>query len=436
MNAKKLFSLLLAVCVVLSLVAGCAKKPDESAKPAPGAGKPADQTQPKALKGNLVIWTFFDQVKDMAAEFHNKYPDVNVDVKLFPGDQYQTKLLTALQSGQNVPDLFDLERGYIGKFVNSKFVADMSAMGADDLTKNYVPYVKELGKSDDGKIRAISDHSSPGGYFYIRDVAKQYLGTDDPDKISDMVSSWDKVIALGKQVADKSGGKVHLIESASDLFDIEAYNTQPWVKGNKLNIDPKWKTIYETQQKIRSNNVDAKLGFMSAGWGNALNDGSVVLTAMPAWASFMISNKDNKAAGKYGVAKTPDGYYSGGTYRAIYDKSPNKELAYEFVKYIAGTEWQTHNLGKTGNMPGNAQVYEQNMATFKSPITGDENVMKYYYDLVKNIPAQKADKYSEEVLSKWRKIASQGITDNTPYDTVVANFKKEVKSAFPEIQVD
>ncbi|PQP88233.1 hypothetical protein CPT76_20470 [Paenibacillus sp. AR247] len=435
LKTKKWLMMVLSVLLVGSMLAGCGSKASDSSSTASGddSGKAAESGE---LKGHLVIWTFFDQVKDMADQFQAKNPGVTVDVKMFPGDQYQTKLLTALQSGRDVPDIFDLERGYIGKFIDSKFLTDLSAMGAEDLVKDYIPYVQELGRSQDGKLRAISDHSSPGGFWYLRDTAKKYLGTDDPDKVSDMVSSWDKIIELGKKVAADSGGKVHLIQNAGDLFDIEAYNTQPWVKDGKLNIDPKWQTIYQTQLDIRKNNVDAKLPFMSAGWGNALNDGSVVLTSMPAWAGFMVDNKDDKAKGKYGVAKTPEGFYSGGTYRGIYEKSKNKDLAYEFIKYIAGEEWQQHNLEKTGNMPGNGKVYEANLDTYKSPLFGDENVLKPYYETVVKIPATKPDKYGEDIMSKWRKVAGDGVTNNRSFDDVVTDFKKEVKNAFPELNVD
>ncbi|CAM3297189.1 extracellular solute-binding protein [Paenibacillus lupini] len=443
MKTRKWLTMATSVVLAASLTAGCGNNGnnnntagDASNANNGTANAGASNGGTKELSGKLVIWTFFDQVKDMAEQFEAKNPDVNIEVKMFPGDQYQTKLLTALQSGRDVPDIFDLERGYIGKFIDSKFLTDLSAMGGDDLVKDYIPYVQELGRSSDGKLRAISDHSSPGGFWYQKDIAKQYLGTDDPDKIGEMVSSWDKIIDLGKKIAADSGGKEHLIQNAGDLFDIEAYNTQPWVKDGKLNIDPKWQTIFETQQKIRQGNVDAKLPFMSAGWGNALNDGSVVLTSMPAWAGFMIDNKDNKANGKYGVAKTPEGFYVGGTYRGIYDKSDNKDLAYEFIKYIAGTEWQQHNLEKTGNMPGSGKVYESNLDTYTSPFFGDQKILKPYYESVKQMPAIKADKYGEDILSKWRKAAGDGVTNNLSYEDVVKNFKKEVKNTFPEIKVD
>ncbi|MBD2868788.1 ABC transporter substrate-binding protein [Paenibacillus arenilitoris] len=436
MKTTKWFSMMVALVMVLTIAAGCGNNAGGNAgnEPAQTDTPPADG--PKELEGKLVVWTFFDQVKEMGAKFEEKHPGVKVEVNIFPGDQYQTKLLSAMQSGNNVPDVFDLERGYIGKFIDANFIADLSAMGIEEQLTDYIPYVRELGRAADGTIRAVSDHSSPGSFWYIRENAKKYLGTDDPDQISEMVGSWDKIIELGKKVYEQSGGKAYLMQNAGDVFDIAAYNTEPWVKDGKLNIDPKWKTYYETQQQIRANNVDAKLGFMSAGWGNALNDGTAVLSAMPAWATFMIDNKDDKAVGKFGVAKSPEGFYTGGTYRGIYEKSPNKELAYEFIKYIASPEWQEYNLGKTGNMPASGKVYQDNMDTFKVNLLGDQNPMKIYYELVNEMPGIAPDKYGEEVLSKWRKVAGQGITDNTSYDDVVASFKKEVKNAFPDIQVD
>lgn len=440
--------MMLAVSMVILLLAACGKgnsNNDSSASPsasaAPSGSASASPSgsasaSPAELKGNLVIWTYFDQVKIMADKFMEAHPGVKIDVKIFPGDQYETKLMTALQSGQNAPDIIDLDRGYIGKFLESKFLADLSAMGGDELVKDHLPYVQAYGRSSDGKLRAISDNSAPGGFWYLRDNAKKWLGTDDPDQISSMVDSWDKVIELGKKVAKDSGGKVHLIQGASSLFDISAYNTETWVKDGKLNIDPKWKDTYDTQLKIRSQGVDAKLGFMSSGWGSALNNGDVVLTSMPSWATFMLDNKDGKANGKFGIAKTPQGFFLGGRYEGIYDKSPNKELAFEVLKFIAGPEWQKIDLEQTGNMPSNALVFDQNQDSFKSPLYGDQLILKVFADQMKAMPARQPNKYDEGILSLWGKVASEGINNNTPYDQVVASFKKEVKNAYPDIQAD
>ncbi|MCI8355001.1 MAG: hypothetical protein HFI47_07935 [Lachnospiraceae bacterium] len=40
-------------------------------------------------------------------------------MQVFGSDEYKTKILTALQSQDGVPDMFDLEEGYIYEFLNS-----------------------------------------------------------------------------------------------------------------------------------------------------------------------------------------------------------------------------------------------------------------------------------------------------------------------------
>lgn len=453
MKRTKVLSLILAMVMVFSLLAACSgnngnntaanNTADNSSTPPANteanAGSENEEPaaeEPQELSGKLVVWTFFGQVEDMGKAFMEKHPGVEVEVKIFPGDQYQTKLLTALASRHGAPDVFDLERSYIGKFINAPFADNLTDMGAEELLKDYVPYVQELGRDLEGNVRAISDHSSPGGYMYIRENAKKWLGTDNPDEISSMVDSWDKVIELGKKVAADSNGEVHLISNIGDLFDIEGYNQDPWTKDYVLQIDSDWEDIYNKALTIRNEGVDAKLGFMSGGWASGLNNGEVVLTAMPAWAGFMFNNKDDQAVGKFGVAKTPKGYYNGGTYRAIYSESENKELAWEFVKYIASPEWQARNLAATGNTPGSLKVYEDNMETFTSPFFGEQNILKPYYELMKSLPPLRANEYDEEIFGKFKKHATEGINNNKTYAEVLEAFKKDVKNAFRDVTVN
>lgn len=434
MKRMKSWSILVILTLMVGLLSACGGGKEE-ASPQSSEGTESVQNNGE-LQGKLVIWSFFDQVKEMANKFMEKHPGVEVDVKLFPGDQYQTKLQTALQTGSDAPDIFDLERSYVGKFVNSPFVEDLSKMGADELLKDYVPYVAALGKDENGAIKAISDHSSPGGFWYNREQAKKYLGTDDPLEVSEMLSSWDKIIELGKKVVEESDGKVHLLTNTEDVIFFNQYHNEPWVKDGKFNYDPKWNDVLNIQREIRESGVDAKLGYFTPGWGNALNDGSVIAIAMPAWAGFMVDNKDDQAIGKYGIAMGPEGYYMGGTYRSIYSKSQNKELAYEFIKFVASEEWQDYNLQKTGNMPALKTVYEKNMDSFKMEYTGDQNILRMYYDISMSIPATIPDKYSEDIQKIFVKQSLEAIDNNGTNEEVYENVTKQVKSDYPELGVE
>ncbi|GIN69777.1 sugar ABC transporter substrate-binding protein [Bacillus sp. J14TS2] len=429
----KKVSLLLLLTLLLGVLAACGGNNSEQNNQS--NKQPMEAKAPDEYKGDLNIWTFFGDVEKMAEKFEEKYPNVKVNVSVFPGDQYQTKLMNAINTKTDVPDIFDLERSYMGKFINQPFVADLSAMGIDELVEDYVPYVKELGTGEDGTIRAISDHSSPGAFWYHRDLAKKYLGTDDPNKISEMVDSWDKLIDLGKKVETESNGEVHLISHFGDVFNVDRSHQEMWVQDDKLTIDPAWEDVFNYMKAVRDEGVDAKLGYMSAGWGNALNDGGVIMFAMPAWAGFMVDNDDGAAEGKYGLAKTPQGYFEGGTYRAIYEGSEHQDLAYEFVEFIAGEEWQQYNLEETGNMPALQTVYDDNMETYKSPFFGDQPVLEIYKDLVMDIPEKKATGDEEEISTLFYDAAAEAVDNGDSYEKALTIFKEAVKNGYPNIEV-
>jgi multiple sugar transport system substrate-binding protein len=244
----------------------------------------AQATPPPQVEGDLAMWTFFDQVEIAAERFMAANSGVNMTVEVFPGDQYETKMRLALQNDQDAPDLFDTDLGYQGKYINGPFMEDLSAMGAEEVIADYIPYVQAFSKDANGVIRAIIDHSAPGGFWYRRDVAEQYLGTGVYTEVSALVDSWDKVIEVGTEVAAQSNGQVHLLDSYNAVFAVERYNMDPWVVEGRLNIDERWNEALDAMRAIRENDVDAKLDAFSAPWGAAWNNGSVMMFAWPSWA--------------------------------------------------------------------------------------------------------------------------------------------------------
>ena len=388
----------------------------------------------QGLKRHLVMWTYFSEVQLFARQFEQAHPGVRVDVKVFPGSDYETKMRLALQTGQNAPDIFDLERGYIGKYLDAPFVEDLTPMGAEELVRGYVPYAAALGRDQQGRVKAVTDNASPGGFWYRRDLAKEYLGTEDPQQVSEMVNDWQKIIALGKKVVAQSRGKVHLLASYADVIMVHQYWLQPWVSGNALRVDPGWTRVMDIARDIRLSGVDAKLDAFSPAWGAAWNNGSVIMFAWPSWAEFLIDKE--KTSGKWGIAKAPKGYYAGGTYRAIYTGSHNKDLAFELIKFIAQPAWQTYNLQQTHNMPALQKVYERLADSYHPRLFAGQPVLKTYYPIAMEIPARSPDKYSEAIQSLFNTTVSDMIRKGQSNEEAMAAFKQQVRNAFPELQVD
>lgn len=387
---------------------------------------------------NLTQWTYYGGAQLAATQFEKLHPNIHITVKVFPGSDYETKLQAALATNTQVPDLFDLDMGYIGKFINTPYVADLSKMGAKALTKNMVPYVVAGGEKSNGDIGAITDTSSPGGFWYNRAAARKWLGTDNPEKVSNMVNNWNKIYHLGAKIDKKSKGKVHLLDFGGDVMAVEQYHMAPFVQNGKLVIDPKWNVALNQQRFLSRNNITAQLPTFGSGWGNALNDHSAnpaaIMFAVPSWAGFMINTKTAKD--KYGIASAPQGYYEGGRYGAIYSGSPQKKAAYEFLKFLASPQWQKWDLENTANMPSLKTVYQKYMNTYTYPWFGNQHILKMYYKISMDIPPQRQDNYNQDIISDMGSAAATMVAQNKTNQWAIDQVKAQVKAAYPEVQVN
>ena len=65
---------------------------------------------------------------------------------------------------------------------------------------------------------AIPDDISVAGIAYIKSLAKEYFGTDNPEEMEAIFTNWDAFIEKGKEVLQKSGGKVKMFPSLGDCI--------------------------------------------------------------------------------------------------------------------------------------------------------------------------------------------------------------------------
>lgn len=413
----------LAASAVTSVVlAGCT--------PSTTSGKPSGAA---AEGGTLVVWTFFDQVKAAADKFMAANPKIKLDVKVFPGNEYQTKLRLALQQPSQAPDIFDLDMGYLGQFINTPVVADLTDLGGEDLLKGYVPYAAGFARSADGKVRGVVDHTSPGGFWYRRDVLEKYLGLKDLDAVNETMSNWPSIIEAGQKMAKDSGGAAKLLSSFDDVVRVEATRLKNFVKDGTFSIDPEWGTVLDIAREVRAKDVDAKLGAFSPAWGTAWNDGSVGMFAWPSWAFFMVDLA--KSGNNWGIAKAPRPWFNGGRYVHIFEGSKKKELAMKYLQFLATPEWQKENMEKTFNMPALQSVYADNASSFVPEAFGGQKVLETFSEISEGIASQSADEYQGAIQTLWDGTIADMITNGTDNDAAFKALTAKVKSAYPDLKV-
>jgi len=399
---------------------------------------------PEDYKGEISFWHFNSSEGPKIVEAFNKiYPNIKVKLTVVPDrdSQYQNKLTTAIRSGTGVPDVFVAESAFAKRLVDMQGAfADLNQM-AKDVVSKMIPFTVQVGTDKNGVIRALSHQAAPGAIAYKKPVAKKYLGTDDPKDIAEMLSSEEKMLETAQILKEKSGGKVALFPTWEEPKKMYlGARSQGWVVDNKLVIDDKVMQLIDFAKKLRDNKYEAGLTQWTPGWASSIaEDEKAMVLACPPWGvPWIINSNDPKAAdgGRWGIATPPFNYFWGGTWMGIYDKSEQKELAWEFVKFFTANkdtmkQWALDNQ----DFPNNLDILAEG-APSDSKVVGT-NLFKFYEPFVKDI--------NGEVLTQYDDIIERAI-DNTmtsylagkyrTKDDMLKAFKNEVKSNLKDIQVE
>ncbi len=454
---KKLLAVLLSTAMVAGILSGCGSAPKEEKEEAPKteqAAEPADTTakedgegtkdteadnqeeekaDPASVTGEFVYWTYTDNANNLVKAFNEVYPNVTIDLQVFGGDEYKTKILTALQSQDGVPDLFDLEEGYMYEFLDSDLIADLSYMNIDELTKDYYEFQRAGMKDSKGNFKCLSFQSSPVAFWYLKDACEQWLGTSDPDEISAMLTDWDTIIAKGEEIYEKSNGEVSLWPNIAEMVKVDAFSFTPLVRDGKLEITDDWMGLIDNMRKIYDSKANAELGSWGSEWAAAWNEGKLLFRVMPSW-DFFTDWEANK--GNVGVAAPFNASYEGVTGTCVYNNSEKKDLAAQFLTFIASDDFQKINMERHNQVPASKSVCDTLAEGFSSEDFGGQNLLATYSVICDKIVGITPDKYTRSVQNLFQKSATNGIKEGQDNDTIIENFKKELRDQYPEVVMD
>lgn len=385
------------------------------------------------VTGEFTYWTYTDSANNLVNEFNKLYPNVKIDLQVFGGDEYKTKILTALQSGTDVPDVFDLEENYIYEFLDSDLIADLSYINAEELTADYYDFQLAQMKDSNGNYKAMMFQSSPVVLWYLRDACEEWLGTSDPAEISAMLSDWDTIIAKGEEINEKSGGTVKLWPNITEMVKIDAFSFEPLVRDGKLTISDDWMGMIDNMRKMYESSANAELGSWSSEWAAAWNEGTILFRVMPCWDFFTDWEANT---GNVGVATPFKASYEGATGTCVYNNSEKKDVAGVFLSYLASDEFQTVNMESYNQVPASKAVCDQLSEGFTAENFGGQNLLATYSETCDKIAGITPDKYTRSTQNLFQKVATNGIKDGKDNDTIIEEFKAQLRDQYPEVVMD
>ena len=395
---KKAFSLLLVFAMVLSFAV---------------CGTRANAEANTELTGTLTYWTYTDNAYQLTTEFAKKYPNVTVDVQVFGGDEYKTKIVTALQDGTNVPDIFDLEEGYVYEFLDSSLIADLSYIGIEELTANYYGYQIASMKDSSGNFKCLTFMSNPVLFWYLRDACEDML-------------------QLQKKVWEESNGEVAVFGTIGEMPKVSAFSFDPLVQNGELVITQDWIDLIDEIRNFYESGVDPEYGSWSGEWATAWNSGKLLFRTMPSWDFFTDWSVNE---GNVGVAVPFKASFEGQTCLCVYNKSPNKELAGEFLKFIASDEFQIANMENNNQVPASRTAIAAMAETNSDPKFGGQNLIATFGEVLENVESITPDKYTRSVQNLFQKTVTNGVKAGEDNDTILSNFKAALADQYPEVVI-
>lgn len=353
----KRLSYILSLLVVISMfLAACAPAATEESSTATEASAAATdapaatEAAPAELSGTLNVWSFTNEIRTMAIAFEARHPNVDVVYTMIPmtNGEYQTKVKAAAGTADS-PDVVALEAAFVKEWVESDLLADQSDLLPLAKELKTFPSVVEVG-SYDGITKAYSYQATPGAFFYRRSIAKECLGTDDPDAVQAMVADLDKFVETAAKIKECGTGDYFTVGTSGEMLNpFLANREQPWVVDDELVIDPMVLEYVKFAKLMRENGYESQATQWSEGWFAGMNDTlkdangtpkKVFSYFLPTWGLPYVLIPNSKSdttdtGGDWAMINGPMAYQWGGTWVGALEGSPNSELAKEFIKFVA-----------------------------------------------------------------------------------------------------
>ena len=465
---KKVISILMAGIIAASLAAcGSGGSASSTAKEDAGATAKEAVTEEggegKVL--NIQCWNdeFARRMSDHMPGYEaadkddatkgGKLGDIEVRFAVTPStdNAYQNNLDALLPGNADAAaddkvDIFLVEADYALKYVNTPVALPVSDLGLTEAElANQYQYTKDIVTDEEGNLKGLSWQGCPGVLIYNRDIAKEVLGSDDPDEVQKAVADWDTF----KQTADKLKEKGYKMTSTTnDSYRVFSNNVStPWVVDGKINVDENIKTWVDMSKEMVDKGQTGTADLWSEDWSKGFaKDADVFCYFGPAWLiNFSMGavddgvNEDDGSrtfAGGWGATVGPQGFYWGGTWICAAAGTDNPTAVAEIMRQMTTNEEVLTDIVKVDNDFVNNKPAMEAAATddsFAFKPLGGQNPLGMFCEGAEKIDLSNLSEYDQGCNESFQLAMKEYFEGNASYDDALQAFYKSVTEKYPEL---
>lgn len=403
-------------------------------------GSAAEAETNTDLSGTLEVWGWTTDPQYQIEAFKKAYPNVTVNYTMI-GTDYDTKMQTIVDNRTEGPDVFYADVKTVKNYIESDAWETLTDDPYNIDVSDSEDYTVKIASDSEGNVKALSYQATPGGFWYKRDLAKKYLGTDDPDEISEMLSTTEGMLDVAEKLKEGSNGETHMFASYKDLWQFANYGMRSvaWVDGNKFQMDDYIPEFFDLAKTVRDNDYDAKIDTWSEAWYASCADDSVFGYAEPTWGlQYVIQTGAPDSEGNWGIASMPAAYFNGGSYLGIYQESQNKELAAEYVKFVCtNKDFLTQYANDKGDYTSLKSVNKEIADSgYEESWCAGQNTFKFFSDQMDKINTDIVTKYDDTIGNLMLNNVDLYLNGQLDKDAAIAQFKDDVASNYRRLDVE
>lgn len=401
---------------------------------------------PKDYEGTLTMWGWDENYyKTMTTAFNKIYPNVKFEYTPVANGDLLQKYQTALAAGTELPDIGWSIVDSRAKVYELDMWEPLNKAPYNFDINGVFDYLKPIMVNSTGDVCGIEQSVAPAGMAYRKDLAKEYFGTDDPQKLAEMLPTWDAFIEKGIEVKEKSAGKVYMWTGIADAQQfIRNQNDTPWIQDDKINMTAGLTKSIDLATKFRDAGIVDTLEAWSPAWYASFGEGKHMFAGCATWTSqFVIQPNDTtgKTEGHWGLMSAPEGNISwGGTTLGITKTAKDKPLAWEFIKFATVSTEGAKALNTIGLLTSAKAPYEEDatLKSIKDAWFGDQDTGKFFIDTVIPNIKLRAMNVDDNIIHDSLNMITTAINNDKTIDTAKAMklLKEELEIQLPDYTVE
>ena len=450
---KKVLSALLVTAMMATMVAGCGTGSGNGGSGSSGKAASASLSDGGKVL-NIYCWNeeFKSRLEDHYPGYQKvdattgKIGDVTVKFTIVPSDDnaYQNNLDSTLLKQKDAAaddkiDIFLVEADYALKYVDTDYTVALDQLGitSADLADQY-SYTQDIVKDSKGKLKGSSWQACSAGLIYNREIAKEVLGSDDPDTVQAALSDWGKYT----EVANKVAAAGYVMCSVNDTYRVYSNNVSgKWVQNNKIVVDANMKKWVDDSKKL----VDSKAENTNDLWGEdwakgKYPDGKTFCYFGPAWFfNFCLDSSEAgsiASTGGWGYCVGPQSFYWGGTWICAANNTDNKTLVTEIIKTMTTDKAVLKEIAQKDSDCVNSKSVLKELSSDASGnlvLLGGQNPYAQLAAGAEKVDLSNISAYDQACNEEFQNAMGNYFKGTATYEAALEQFYKAVKEKHPEL---